>query len=171
VRASGRSAPGIAARKFTDATWGDLAKCFVTAGLIGILSAIDISANTTTAHPFGSPFDAPATRDVFVSLGAYLVAVFVSKEVWFRGAFDSDVHHQGERHGILSAIFVSLLWSWWHLPLTVGTLVVEAASSCPSSWSRWGSSCRSSGDGPGTWLSRDSDAFSDAVRNILIGVP
>jgi hypothetical protein len=50
---------GYAARQFTDATWTDLAKCFLTAGLIGILSAIDVYSNTTTAHPFGSPFDAP----------------------------------------------------------------------------------------------------------------
>jgi membrane protease YdiL (CAAX protease family) len=80
------------------------------------------------------------------------VAVFVVEEVWFRGALDSHVHHQGERHGILSAIFVSLLWSWWHLPLTVGTPVIEAIFQfCPSSWSRWGSSCPSSGGDPATW--------------------
>jgi membrane protease YdiL (CAAX protease family) len=163
---------GYAARQFTDATWGDLAKCFLTAGLIGILSAIDIYSNTTTAHPFGSPFDAPATRDFFVSLGTYLVAVFVLEEVWFRGALDSHVHHQGERHGILSAIFVSLLWSWWHLPLTVGTPVIEAVLQLPIVmvpmgiflsifWRRSGNLAV-----PGF-----SHAFSDSVRNILIGVP
>ncbi len=88
---------GYAARQFTDATWGDLAKCFLTAGLIGILSAIDIYSNTTTAHPFGSPFDAPATRDFFVSLGTYLVAVFVLEEVWFRGALDSQTSSSASR--------------------------------------------------------------------------
>ena len=68
----------------------------LTAGLIGILSAIDVYEHTTTAHPFGSPFDAPATREFFVSLGTYLTAVFVMEEVWFRGALDSHVHHEGE---------------------------------------------------------------------------
>jgi membrane protease YdiL (CAAX protease family) len=36
--------------------------------------------------------------------------------VTFRGAVDSHVHRPGERHGIASAIFVSLLWALWHLP-------------------------------------------------------
>jgi membrane protease YdiL (CAAX protease family) len=163
---------GYAARQFTDATWADLAKCFLTAGLIGILTAINAYAHTTTAHPFGSPFDAPASRDFFVSLGTYLPAMFVIEEVWFRGAVDSHVHHDGERHGILSAIFVSLLWSWWHLPITVGEPVIESVFVLPTVmvpmgiflsifWRRSGNLAV-----PGF-----SHAFSDSVRNILIGVP
>jgi membrane protease YdiL (CAAX protease family) len=163
---------GYAAKQFTEATWADLAKCFLTAGLIGILTAIDAYAHTTTAHPFGSPFDAPASRDFFVSLATYLPAMFVMEEVWFRGAVDSHVHHDGERHGILSAIFVSLLWSWWHLPITVGEPVIKSVFVLPTVmvpmgiflsifWRRSGNLAV-----PGF-----SHAFSDSVRNILIGVP
>ena len=163
---------GYAAKQFTEATWSDLAKCFLTAGLIGILTAINAYAHTTTAHPFGSPFDAPASRDFFVSLGTYLPALYVIEEVWFRGAVDSHVHHDGERHGILSAIFVSLLWSWWHLPITVGEPVIKSVFVLPSVmvpmgiflsifWRRSGNLAV-----PGF-----SHAFSDSVRNILIGVP
>jgi hypothetical protein len=57
-------------------------------------------------HPFASPFDAPALRDFFVSLGTYIAAVFVVEEVWFRGALDSYIHHPGENHGI----FLSIYW-------------------------------------------------------------
>jgi hypothetical protein len=115
---------GYAVKQFVDATWRDLAQCLLTAGLIGTLGALGVYANVTTAHPFASPFDAPALRDFFVSLGTYVPAVFVLEEVWFRGALDSHIHHPGEQHGILSAALVSLLWSWWHLPIAVDQGVI-----------------------------------------------
>jgi membrane protease YdiL (CAAX protease family) len=163
---------GYAAKQFVDATWRDLAQCLLTAGLIGTLSALDIYANVTTAHPFASPFDAPALRDFFVSLGTYVPAVFVVEEVWFRGALDSHIHHPGESHGVLTAAFVSLLWSWWHLPIAVNQGVIKSLLTLPIVmvpigiflsiyWRRSGNLAV-----PGF-----THAFSDAVRNILIGVP
>jgi membrane protease YdiL (CAAX protease family) len=122
-----------AVKQFVDATWRDLGQCLLTAGLIGTLAALDMYANVSTAHPFASPFDAPALRDFFVSLGTYIAAVFVVEEVWFRGALDSYIHHPGENHGI----FLSIYWR------RAGNLAV-----------------------PGF-----THAFSDAVRNILVGVP
>jgi hypothetical protein len=95
-----------AVKQFVDATWRDLGQCLLTAGLIGTLAALDMYANVSTAHPFASPFDAPALRDFFVSLGTYIAAVFVVEEVWFRGALDSYIHHPGENHGI----FLSIYW-------------------------------------------------------------
>jgi membrane protease YdiL (CAAX protease family) len=42
---------------------------------------------------------------------------YVIEEVLFRGVIDSHVHHEGESKWLLSAIFVSLLWGTWHLPV------------------------------------------------------
>ncbi|HYU38522.1 MAG TPA: hypothetical protein VEM59_01630 [Acidimicrobiia bacterium] len=103
-----------------DATWRDLAQCLLTAGLIGTLAALDIYANVTAAHPFGSPFDAPALRDFFVSLGTYIAAVFTLPIVM-----------------VPMGIFLSIYWR------RSGNLAV-----------------------PGF-----THAFSDAVRNVLVGVP
>jgi membrane protease YdiL (CAAX protease family) len=163
---------GYAAKQFTDLTWRDLAQCMATAGLIGVLGALDLYAHTSTARPFASPFDAPALRDFFVSLATYLPAVFVVEEVWFRGALDSHIHHPGERHGIRSAAFVSLLWSWWHLPLTVNQGIVKSLLTLPIYmvpmgiflsiyWRRSGNLAV-----PGA-----THAVSDSVRNVLVGVP
>jgi membrane protease YdiL (CAAX protease family) len=163
---------GYAAKQFVDATWRDLAQCLLTAGLIGTLAALDVYANVTTAHPFASAFDAPALRDFFVSLGTYIPAMFVVEEVWFRGALDSHIHHPGEEHGLLTAALVSLLWSWWHVPITVDQGVMKSLLTLPIVmvpmgiflsiyWRRSGNLAV-----PGF-----AHAFSDAVRNILVGVP
>jgi membrane protease YdiL (CAAX protease family) len=169
---AGALGAGYAAKHFTDITWRDLAQCMVTAGLIGTLGSLDLYENVSTAHPFASPFDAPALRDFFVSLGTYVPAVFVVEEVWFRGALDSHIHYPGERHGIRSAAFVALLWSWWHLPITVNQGVVKSLLTLPIfmvpmgiwlsiHWRRSGNLAV-----PGA-----THAFSDSVRNILVGVP
>jgi membrane protease YdiL (CAAX protease family) len=163
---------GYAAKQFVDATWRDLAQCLLTAGLIGTLAALDTYSHVTTAHPFASPFDAPALRDFFVSLGTYVPGLFVIEEVWFRGALDSHIHHPGEEHGLLTAALVSLLWSWWHLPITVDQGVIKSLLTLPIMmvpmgiflsiyWRRSGNLAV-----PGF-----AHAFSDAVRNILVGVP
>jgi membrane protease YdiL (CAAX protease family) len=163
---------GYAAKHFVDATWRDFAQCLLTAGLIGTLAALDVYANVTTAHPFASAFDAPALRDFFVSLGTYIPAMFVVEEVWFRGALDSHIHHPGEEHGLLTAALVSLLWSWWHVPITVDQGVMKSLLTLPIVmvpmgiflsiyWRRSGNLAV-----PGF-----AHAFSDAVRNILVGVP
>lgn len=48
----------------------------------------------------------------------YLPVVFVLEEVAFRGALDAHAHHPGERRGLFTALYVSLLWGLWHLPIT-----------------------------------------------------
>jgi membrane protease YdiL (CAAX protease family) len=50
----------------------------------------------------------------------YFPASFLLEEVAFRGALDAHVHHDGERGGRLSAIYVSVLWGVWHLPVSTG---------------------------------------------------
>jgi membrane protease YdiL (CAAX protease family) len=55
------------------------------------------------------------------SLLLYVPVAFLFEEVSFRGCVDAHVQRPGERFGLLSAVFVSSLWSLWHLPLVVGS--------------------------------------------------
>jgi membrane protease YdiL (CAAX protease family) len=48
----------------------------------------------------------------------YFPATFLLEEVSFRGALDAHVHHDGEARGRRSAVFVSVLWGLWHLPVS-----------------------------------------------------
>lgn len=50
----------------------------------------------------------------------YFPATFIIEEVAFRGALDSHVHQPGEGRGWQSALFVSVLWGLWHLPVSDG---------------------------------------------------
>ena len=50
----------------------------------------------------------------------YFPASFLLEEVTFRGALDAHVHHDGERGDRFSAIYVSVLWGVWHLPVSTG---------------------------------------------------
>ena len=52
------------------------------------------------------------------SLLLYVPLVFVFEEVSFRGAFDSHLQQPGEPGEWLSAIWVSVLWGLWHVPVT-----------------------------------------------------
>jgi len=101
----------------------------------------------------------------------YFPATFVIEEVAFRGALDSHVHHPGEGRGRHSALFVSVLWGLWHLPvadgmplpLLVGSLVGwHCLVGIPLSlaWRRGGN------------LAGPAFAHSavDAVRNGLLGL-
>lgn len=161
-----------AAKQFVDATWRDLAQCLLTAGLIGTLASLDMYADVSTAHPFASPFGASALRDFFVSLATYIPAVFVVEEVWFRGALDSHIHHPGESHGVRSAVLVSLLWSWWHLPLAVNQGVVKSLLTLPIVMVPMGIFLsiywRRSGN---LGVPGFTHALSDSIRNVLVGVP
>ncbi|TCK26955.1 CPBP family intramembrane glutamic endopeptidase [Pseudonocardia endophytica] len=67
----------------------------------------------------GRPFDPVAMAGHALLWAAlYLPVVFVLEEVAFRGALDAHVQHPGERRGIASAVYLSLLWGAWHLPIT-----------------------------------------------------
>jgi membrane protease YdiL (CAAX protease family) len=96
--------------------------CLATAGLVGALlltlnDLIDLVEDLARAKvdflPAGES-DALAFGKSFLVLwpGYYMI-----EEVLFRGVIDSHVHHEGERKWLLSAIFVSLLWGTWHLPV------------------------------------------------------
>jgi membrane protease YdiL (CAAX protease family) len=96
--------------------------CLATGGLVGaalltINDLVDIFEDLAKAKadflPAGES-DTLAFGKSFILLwpGYYMI-----EEVLFRGVLDSHVHHEGERKWLLSAIFVSLLWGAWHLPV------------------------------------------------------
>jgi membrane protease YdiL (CAAX protease family) len=67
----------------------------------------------------GVPLSAAAAVAAIAKYTAlYFPATFLLEEVAFRGALDAHVHHDGDRWGWRSAIFVSALWGLWHLPVS-----------------------------------------------------
>ncbi len=55
-----------------------------------------------------------------VGIGSFILYVpvcFVLEEVVFRGALDSHVFQPGDKGQWWTAIFISTLWGWWHLPI------------------------------------------------------
>jgi membrane protease YdiL (CAAX protease family) len=80
----------------------------------------------------GTPLPAVAAVAALVKYTAlYYPATFLLEEVAFRGAVDAHIHHDGDPRHVQSAVFVSLLWGLWHLPVSSGLplplLVVELA--------------------------------------------
>jgi membrane protease YdiL (CAAX protease family) len=165
VAIGGAGAAGYAFGLFERSTWRYLLLCILTAAgwSVGIQLLFDISeslANPGIFHPH-------ADFSVFItSLLLYLPTVFVIEEVVFRGALDSHLHHEGDRHGLLSAAYVSLLWSLWHAPMfgwdAVGVYVVSMVPMGIFLSIYW----RKSGN---LGVSGGAHALSDSIRNAVIG--
>ena len=101
----------LALRRFTLATIRHLLFCVATAGLplcALILWQADVQFTTTQAT---------ALLEGFL---LNLAAGFVIEEVAFRGVLDAHIHHAHDSQPWLSAIGLSLLWGWWHLPVRSG---------------------------------------------------
>lgn len=84
-------------------------------GMAAVLGALH--AITTTPLPVDA---AIAALVKYTAL--YFPATFLLEEVAFRGALDAHVHREGDDHGWESAVFVSVLWGLWHLPVSGGML-------------------------------------------------
>lgn len=66
----------------------------------------------------GRPLPVLAAVIALVKFSAlYYPASFLLEEVTFRGSLDAHIHHEDEPGGWHSAIFVSVLWGLWHLPV------------------------------------------------------
>jgi membrane protease YdiL (CAAX protease family) len=113
--AAGAAAAAYAFTHFTRETWRYVGLCVATAGLLGSLAFLLHDVRTLT-HPTGDHPTGDLWLGVF-SFIQYIPVVFVMEEVSFRGAFDSHAHHEGDRRGILTAIYVSCLWGAWHAPV------------------------------------------------------
>jgi hypothetical protein len=98
--------------------------CLATGGLVGTaVLALNIAADVEDIAKLKSNFLGVAGNDALAFVENYAIlwpGYYMVEEVLFRGSIDSHVHHIGERHWFWSAIFVSLLWGFWHLPIVAG---------------------------------------------------
>lgn len=152
---------------FTRLTSRQLLLCLATAGPIGLFWTVglDLLGDVYVRHVAEPDFDVI----VFLEYALlYLPAAFVMEEVVFRGALDSRVQQPGERHGILTAVYVSVLWGLWHIPVagtegTVMLVVVMGTTGVPLSlWWRRSRNLAVSGG---------THSFVDAARNGIGNFP
>lgn len=104
---------GITLSLATRKTWGGLFLCFLAAGLAG--SGLMILTSLAIHHGFHPRPN--AVRVAARSFLLYLPVCFVIEEVFFRGGLDSYVQREGDRRPWVTAVLISCLWGWWHLPL------------------------------------------------------
>ncbi len=64
------------------------------------------------------PGEHPNYITAITSLLTYIPIAFIVEEVVFRGMLDAYIHTLQNKIGIWSAIFISVLWALWHLPLS-----------------------------------------------------
>lgn len=166
MAAIGAGAAAWAFLHFNRQTWRYLLLCLATAGVIGIVVSVVSDLKTLT----GPTADRPG-EDIIWGLESfllYLTTTMVMEEVAFRGAFDSHAHHDGDLHGIWTAIFVSVLWALWHGPLVgwdqfLGAILfMGPMGTFLSIW--W----RKSGN---LQVSGTTHSLADAVRNATGGTP
>ena len=158
--------------RFSKRTWKELGFCMLTAGVIGsgtmVLGAL---LRSVISHaPIG--LNGASAMTALESFALYVPVCFVLEEVVFRGAIDSHVFQPGDEGRWWTAIFVSTLWGWWHLPI-VGvsgiqhwiTLIIllpcihiAVGVFLSLSWRRSGNLA----------VSATVHAFIDAVRNMLM---
>jgi membrane protease YdiL (CAAX protease family) len=106
---------------------------FITAVLVGM--AIMAVSALARHHPIGVPL-AKLSWSLKQFL-LYFAVTFVLEEVAFRGALDSHIYQpqtNGRQSGSawLSAIFVSVLWGLWHLPMAPIPSVSALAAGIPA---------------------------------------
>lgn len=151
-----------ALRQFVPRTRRYLLLCLATAGPIGIFWLVGVDFLDTM-------FFHLSTRDpsfdllVFGKyLFLYLPVLFLLEEVVFRGALDSHVQHDGEHHGLPTAIYVSVLWGLWHYPVAGGESVLALILVMGTVGIFLSIYWRKSGN---LGVSGGTHAFVDAVRN------
>ena len=88
--------------------------CLLTVGMVGcgMFVAAALARSLIEHRPAH-----PSLRIFATSLLSYLPGVFFLEEVSFRGLLDAHVHPDPKRRGLLSALFVSVLWGLWHWPV------------------------------------------------------
>jgi membrane protease YdiL (CAAX protease family) len=157
---------GYAFANFSKKTMKDFFLCLLTAGGIGIgfMVAAAIAQSMAKHMPFHFDLGIAAK-----SLALYIPVTFVMEEVVFRGLLYAYLEPAGQKGKILSAVFVSALWGWWHLPIVpvenltteiIALPILQCLVGVPLSifWSRSGNLAV-----PGF-----THAFIDAVRNGLM---
>jgi len=104
----------FALRNLTATAARSLLLCLATAGVLGcammLLPAI--------AQHHALPHTLERARFTLVQFLELLPVCFVMEEVAFRGVLDSHIQHPQDSRRWLSAILLSAMWGWWHLPIT-----------------------------------------------------
>jgi membrane protease YdiL (CAAX protease family) len=89
-----------------------------SSGSAGVVAAALLLINRAIAGVPAMADPLAAIAAFAISLGLYIPMVFVIEEVFFRGALDTYAR-RGPTSEAASAVFVSLLWGLWHLPLVL----------------------------------------------------
>ena len=163
---------GFSFSRFTWQTGKELGFCMVTAGVIGSgTMLLGTFARWALMHKPIVWNGAMALIGVR-SFVLYVPVCFVLEEVVFRGALDSHVFQPGDKGQWWTAIFISTLWGWWHLPITGATGIaplmmlvlilpcihIAVGAFLSLSWRRSGNLA----------VPATVHAFIDAVRNMLM---
>ena len=166
---AGAFAAAYALVQFRRSTWRDLIGCWAIVGTVGATLFIAAAIGQAQLRQQGVRLD---WATGLISLVQYFVVGFVLEEVAFRGLLDAHVHHPGEKASFATALFVSVLWGLWHLPLKVpeagaqplwatalALAITHSLLGVPLSlfWRRSGNLA----------VTSFSHAFVDAVRNSL----
>jgi membrane protease YdiL (CAAX protease family) len=163
----GAGAAAYAFTHFDRKTLRYLGLCLATAGVIGVVPQLLASTPHSLSH---SVVDHPHA-DVWVGVLSFLLyipSLYVMEEVAFRGALDSHAHHEGERHGIWTAIYVSMLWGLWHAPVIGWSHVVALVLFQGVIGTFLSIFWRKSGN---LGVSATTHAFIDSVRNAASAGP
>jgi len=104
----------FALRNFTASAARSLLLCFATAGVLGC--AMMLLVAYAQHHKF--PFTLARARFAIGQFLALLPVCFVMEEVAFRGALDSHIQQPQDAGPWGSALLLSAMWGWWHLPIT-----------------------------------------------------
>jgi membrane protease YdiL (CAAX protease family) len=104
----------------------------------------------------------------FRSVLLYIPVAFIVEEVVFRGMLDTYVQPDNKPSGIWSALFISMLWGLWHLPLVANGKSLWTAALGSMTISLWGIILsifwRRTGN---LAIPGFSHAFADAIRDGL----
>lgn len=108
---------GYAISKLTKKTAKQTLYCLVTAGLMGSVMMVGIALLKAALHSSPIHFN---SEKFLLSMLTYTPIVFVLEEVVFRGILDEHISAQDQKINYGSILYLSVLWGWWHLPVTKG---------------------------------------------------
>jgi membrane protease YdiL (CAAX protease family) len=165
VAIGGAWAAGYAFGLFDRSTWRYMALCILTATGWSVGSQLLFEYDAALAqhvvfHPDGD------FKIFITALLLYLPTVFVLEEVVFRGALDTHAHHEGDRHGVLTAAYIAVLWSLWHAPLYDWQTALEAMTNMVPMGIFLSIYWRKSGN---LGVNGSAHALADSVRNAMNG--
>jgi len=128
---AGCFAAGYCFSHFTKKTTKDFLLCFCTTGLARM---------SLYFMPLiiGQPKYQLNYARGFEALLTYIPVAFIVEEVIFRGMLDTYVYQSDNRSGLRSALFISILWGLWHLPLSNSTNSIPFIILSPIIVSLWG---------------------------------